>query len=201
MKTSMIIEMVGYAGSVLVLVAFLMTSVVRLRIVNSIGSLIFAVYALIIHSYPTAIMNFCLVLINIHYLRGLKNKGNSYELISVEAGDHFLDYMLNHYREDIEKCFPGIRMELAEVNRAYIVCCSTAPAGVMLGKEEGGVLDIMLDYSTPAYRDCSIGEYLLARLPEKGIRTLRYAGPVQNHREYLSKMGFALQDGIYRREL
>ena len=121
MKTSMIIEMVGYAGSVLVLVAFLMTSVVRLRIVNSIGSLIFAVYALIIHSYPTAIMNFCLVLINIHYLRGLKNKGNSYELISVEAGAHFLDYMLNHYREDIEKCFPGIRMELQEVNRAYIV--------------------------------------------------------------------------------
>lgn len=201
MKTSMIIEMVGYAGSVLVLVAFLMTSVVRLRIVNSIGSLIFAVYALIIHSYPTAIMNFCLVLINIHYLRGLKNKGDSYELICVEAGDHFLDYMLNHYREDIEKCFPGIRMELQEVNRAYIVCCSTAPAGVMLGREEGGVLDIMLDYSTPAYRDCSIGEYLLARLPEKGIRTLRYAGPVQNHREYLSKMGFALQNGIYRREL
>lgn len=201
MKTSMIIELVGYAGSVLVLVAFLMTSVVRLRIVNSIGSLVFAVYALIIHSYPTAIMNFCLVLINIHYLRSLKSKGNHYELVCVEAGDHFLNYMLDHYREDIEKCFPGIKVDLSEVNRAYIVCCSTAPAGVLLGKKEDENLDIILDYSTPAYRDCSIGKYLFARLGEKGIRTLRYAGPVQNHREYLSKMGFSRRDGIYIKNL
>ena len=61
----MIIELVGYIGSILVLVAFLMTSVVRLRVVNSIGSLIFAISALIIQSYPTALMNFCLVLISI----------------------------------------------------------------------------------------------------------------------------------------
>ena len=61
MNTSMIIEAIGYTGSALVLVSFLMVSVVKLRVVNTIGSLIFTVYAFIIHSYPTAIMNVCLV--------------------------------------------------------------------------------------------------------------------------------------------
>ena len=65
MTTDMIIEFVGYLGSFIVLISFLMSSVVRLRIVNGIGALIFAIYALIIRSYPTAIMNFCLIGINI----------------------------------------------------------------------------------------------------------------------------------------
>ena len=61
MDTGTLIEAVGYLGSALVLVSFLMASVVKLRVVNSIGSTIFAVYALIIRSYPTALMNFCLL--------------------------------------------------------------------------------------------------------------------------------------------
>lgn len=66
MNVSMLIEMVGYLGSVLVVVSMLMSSVIKLRVINTIGSGIFAVYALIIHSYPTALMNFCLVSINVY---------------------------------------------------------------------------------------------------------------------------------------
>lgn len=68
MNTSIIIELVGYLGSVLVVISMLMTSIIRLRVVNSIGAGIFTVYALIIQSYPTALMNFCLVVINIYNL-------------------------------------------------------------------------------------------------------------------------------------
>lgn len=74
MNVSMIIEMVGYTGSVLVVVSMLMSSVVRLRVINTVGSGIFAVYALIIHPYPTALMNFCLVTINIYNLIKLGRK-------------------------------------------------------------------------------------------------------------------------------
>ena len=69
MNTKFLIEAFGYLGSFLVLVSMLMTSVVKLRIINTIGSLIFTVYAFIIKSYPTAFMNLCLVLINVHYGR------------------------------------------------------------------------------------------------------------------------------------
>ena len=73
METATIYEIIGYVGSALVLVSFLMASVVKLRIVNSVGSLIFAVYALLIKSYPTMVMNICLVLINLYYLWKLRN--------------------------------------------------------------------------------------------------------------------------------
>ncbi len=66
--SSQMIEMIGYSASMLIVVSMLMTSVNKLRIVNSIGAGIFIAYALMIHSYPTAIMNFCLILINLYQL-------------------------------------------------------------------------------------------------------------------------------------
>lgn len=68
MNVAVMIEMVGYLGSILVVISMLMTSVIRLRVVNSIGAGIFTIYALIIQSYPTALMNFCLVVINVYHL-------------------------------------------------------------------------------------------------------------------------------------
>ena len=68
----MIIEMIGYLGSILVVVSILMTSIVKLRIVNMLGSGISMVYALMIRSYPIAFMNLCLVIINIYNLIKLR---------------------------------------------------------------------------------------------------------------------------------
>ena len=56
MTIEIILELIGYLGSLLVIVSMLMTSVVKLRIINTIGSVIFCGYALAIHSYPTAAM-------------------------------------------------------------------------------------------------------------------------------------------------
>ena len=90
MDTATLIEAIGYAGSALVLVSFLMSSVVKLRIVNTVGSLIFAIYALIIRSYPTAVMNICLVCINLYYLWKLRHKDSSYRLLSLQQGEAFV---------------------------------------------------------------------------------------------------------------
>ena len=42
------IEMVGYLGSALVVASMLMSSVIKLRVINTVGSGIFAAYALMI---------------------------------------------------------------------------------------------------------------------------------------------------------
>ena len=68
MNTTAIIELAGYLGSTLVVVSMLMSSVVKLRVINTIGSVISATYALIIHSYPLALMNICLIIINCYNL-------------------------------------------------------------------------------------------------------------------------------------
>lgn len=58
------VELLGYLGSALVVCSMLMTSVVRLRLVNMAGSVLSAVYGLIIGAYPLVLMNACLLAIN-----------------------------------------------------------------------------------------------------------------------------------------
>ena len=95
------IEMFGYLGSFLVLVSFLMTSVFKLRVVNTVGSVIFAAYALIIHSYPTALMNICLVGINLRFLWKMAHTRRDFELVKVKAEDNYLQHFLSVHDADI----------------------------------------------------------------------------------------------------
>ena len=198
----MIIEIIGYIGSFLVLVSFLMVSVVKLRVVNTIGSVIFMIYALIIKSYPTAIMNFCLVLINIHFLyRMSKTDDREYDLVKVKKNDGFLKYLLEKYQSDIQACFPSINLSLDNMNKGYIIMCGQIPVGITLGTSKNGVMNLILDYTIPEYRDFTIGNYLVSMLPEEGIKKLVYDGPTENHLLYLDKMGYKLEDGKFVKNL
>ena len=203
MDSKMLIEIFGYIGSFLVLVSFLMVSVVKLRVVNTIGSLIFMIYALIIKSYPTAIMNFCLVLINLHFLYRMSKTENNkeYELVKVKKNDSLLKYLVDKYHDDIEECFPGTKFNFPKMNKGYVVFCQNTPVGITLGQEKDGEMDLLLDYTTPEYRDFSIGNYLLPKLKEEGITKLIYSGSDEHHKEYLKKMGFEKQDKKYIKTL
>ena len=201
MNTTAIIELAGYLGSTLVVVSMLMSSVVKLRVINTIGSVISATYALIIHSYPLALMNICLIIINCYNLIKLLRSEQEYDLIPANPGDAFLVYFIDNYRQDIQNFFQGADLALSASDTAYIVCCGTTPAGLLLGNTSAGVLDIAVDYTTPAYRDCSVGKYLYSRLPEYGIRKLTCSGVLKKHEGYLVKMGFVLEDGKYEKQL
>ena len=194
-----VIEAIGYIGSALVLVSFLMSSVVKLRIVNTVGSLIFAVYALIIKSYPTAIMNICLVCINLYYLWKLRHKDSSYRLVELRPDEGFVVDFLKNNAEDIAGFFPDRAEAGSEANRAYAVFHGAEPAGLMLGREEDGVLDVALDYSTPAFRDCSVGKFLLGNLPRPLL--LRYRNAEETHLKYLKSLGFVEKDGVWERNI
>ena len=201
MNTSFIIEGIGFLGSALVLVSFLMASVKKLRIVNTIGSFIFMVYALIIHSYPTAIMNAALVIINLRFLWRMRSDGKEYELVPVDRSESFLRYFLQRYAADIQECFPQLALETDRADCSYIITCQGKPAGVFLGEKNGSEVDILLDYSTPEFRDFSLGTFLMDKLKEAGIRKLSYKGPDKNHQEYLEKMGFTKIPDGYEKEL
>ncbi len=205
MNTDVLKEAIGYTGSALVLVSFLMVSVVKLRVVNSIGSIIFTIYAFLIHSYPTAIMNLCLVLINIYYLVKMSNTGENaraYDLVRISVDDSMLRYTLNRQKDDIEKCFPGTSLDFEDANTVYLVCHDGKPAGIFIGeRNDEGVVDILLDYSIPEYRDFSIGQYLFSQLKNEGITSLTYSGPDDYHRDYLEKNGFTKSSNCYLKVL
>lgn len=200
-NSNFLIEAFGYMGSFLVLVSMLMTSVVKLRIINTIGSVIFTIYAFIIKSYPTAFMNLCLVLINLHFLWKMSRQDKVYEVVECDNDDTMLVYLLKHYRADIEKSFPGISLDLKETDKNYVVFCEGKPVGMSLGKMEGDTLDLKLDYSIPEYRDFSIGGFLFEHIARSDVKKIIYRGPDVNHKEYLKSQGFIKENDVYIKAL
>ena len=186
-----IIEMVGYIGSALVVVSMLMTSVVRLRIVNTVGSLIFMCYALIIGSYPTALMNLFLIGINVYQLTRLLRDHRHYDLIETKPGDGYASYFLSKNLEDIQTWFPEFSADGLQADTVLIVCCDSHPAGLFIGRQTGqNGIEILLDYTTPSYRDTSAGRFLHGQLKKKGYRTLLFRGNAPGHVDYMEKLGY-----------
>ncbi len=195
MTVSMMIELFGYLGSAMVVISMLMSSVIKLRVINTVGSVISGTYALIIGSFPLALMNICLVLINLYNLRKLLITKQPYHLVKCSREEATVQFFLEQYREDIRQYFVEPK---PEGDVAYLIFCGTAPAGILLGQtREGEALQVVMEYTTPEYRDCSIGKFLYAMLPEEGIRALAADNWTQAHRTYLEKMGYTEEKGKY----
>ena len=202
MTKEMWFEVIGYTGSLLVLVSMLMTSVVKLRVINLIGSAVFTVYALLIHSYPTAFLNACLVIINVVQLLRQRRTSKSYELQTLSGGDAFADWFLKKHEADILKCFPGLSMEILKDTEGFAVFFDDQAAGVLLGTQKDDSFEILLDYTTPAFRDCSVGTFLYGKMPEYGIRRLTSAADIPTHVKYMEKVGFVRDEsGLYVKEV
>lgn len=69
-----IVDFIGYLAPVCLVVSFLFKNVTKLRIVNSVGSLLFVTYGLLIGAYPVVVANAIIVGINIYHLLFEKKK-------------------------------------------------------------------------------------------------------------------------------
>ena len=191
MDTGTIIELIGYLGSILVLVSMVMTSVIKLRVINLTGSVIFAAYALMIRSYPTAVMNICLAGVNIYHLRRLLKEQKNYDLIPASLEDGFVSFLLRSNEADIRKFFPSFSAENVPADVVCLLCCDSNPAGLFLGKKlENGAVEVLLDYALPVYRDTTVGRFLYQRLVQEGFRSLVFRQNAPEHTPYLEKMGY-----------
>lgn len=194
----MFIEIFGYIGSALVVISMLMSSVVKLRIINTIGSVVSGIYAVIVGALPLGIMNACLIVINLWGLYKLLSSPKEYDVVESAGEESSVGFFLDTYGEDIKRYFPAFKRDRIRDKKAYTVYCEKKPAGLMLGEEKNGVLHVILDYSIPQYRDCSIGKYLYSALPDKNINVLKYTEELTDaHASYLVKMGFKKEDGAY----
>jgi len=76
MDKEFILNLIGYVGSALVLMSFLMASVLKLRLINIAGSVASVIYSLLIHAYPTVVMNGALILINLYFIMKILKQKN-----------------------------------------------------------------------------------------------------------------------------
>ena len=190
------VELIGYFGSALVVVSMLMTSVVRLRVINLIGSAIFAAYALIIRSYPTALMNIALMAINIYHLVRLLKEQKQYKLIKTDLRVGYINFLLDEYGDDIRGWFPEFSREGLQADVVCLMCCDRNPAGLFLGRQTApGDVEVLLDYSTPVYRDTSVGTFLHKQMAGQGISRRIFRSTAPKHTEYMEKVGYKKEPG------
>ena len=67
----MIYEIIGIAGTVLILIAFLNNSEKKIRIFDAVGAVCFVVYGLLTRTWSTAILNTALIVIQAIKLKRL----------------------------------------------------------------------------------------------------------------------------------
>lgn len=61
-------ELIGLAGTLFVLLSFLMKDLTKVRIINIVGALLFVIYGICINAWSTWILNAILIIIHIIYL-------------------------------------------------------------------------------------------------------------------------------------
>lgn len=195
MEASTLYELIGYAASVLVAVALTMRSVLRLRLINLVGSATFTVYGLLIHAYPVAVMNFAIVLINVYFLVDMLRAREYFELQEVPADSPYLQRFLAFYRDDIRRLIPDFDGDSAGHDVALLVLRNMVPAGVLLARKQGDdSLLVTLDYVIPGYRDLKAARFLFtqnaAYFTRQGIHRLLSRPGSEVHARYLRRVGF-----------
>lgn len=189
------VDWIGYIASVLVLVSLLMTSIVRLRIINLVGSAIFASYGFLIQSIPTGFMNSVIVLVNILFLIRFYRSKEYFTILNTTAQEPYLTHFLDFYRTDILKFNPRFADVSECCTLRFYVLRNMTPAGLFLGQRiDDHTLLILLDYATPAYRDLKIGRFIYmeneAMFQSLGYHRLQTFADQADQIRYLLKMGF-----------
>jgi hypothetical protein len=187
-----LIEIIGYAGSVLVAISLMMSAIVKLRIINLIGSLTFSIYGFIIGALPVGFLNGFIVLVNLYYLYEIFRTKEFFEILEVGHNDKYLKYFLNFHLEDIRKFNPGFEFDPNNTWESRFILRNSVPAGlVCMEKKDSQSIGIKLDYVIPGYRDFKTGKYVFNKLfSETGIKKIFADSNNKMHINYLKKMGF-----------
>ncbi|MFN8457675.1 MAG: hypothetical protein U0401_23965 [Anaerolineae bacterium] len=195
MDLASVYEIVGYIASALVAISLMMSSILKLRVINLIGAICFTAYGLLIGAYPVAVVNFIIVLIDLYFLYEMFTAKEYFTLLEVQKNSEYLEYFLNFYGQEIKKFFPNFSYNLSEQQLIFFTLRNLVPAGLFIGKiHDRDSLLVTLEFVIPGYRDFKIGEFLYSKKAQffkaKGFRKIYSESGSQTHNRYLQKMGF-----------
>lgn len=190
------VEWFGYLASLVVLISLTMTSIIKLRWINFIGCVLFAIFAYLINSIPTIFMNIGIACINLYFLYYIYYTKEVFKIISADTSSEYYQHFIATYQKTIEQ-----QISISELSSrsAYYILRDNVIAGVLVGDvEDGGIFNIKLDFVIPQYRDFKLGKYYFSDHPnffkQKGISILKTQSKDKNHTFYLEKVGFKKSD-------
>lgn len=70
----MFIELLGIVASLFVISAFICKDVKKIRILDSVGAVLYIVYGILIHSFANILLNSFLIIVQIYHLHKLRKE-------------------------------------------------------------------------------------------------------------------------------
>ncbi len=191
------VEILGYLASALVALSLSMKSLARLRALNLVGALTFAVYGGLLGIYPVLAVNGYIAVINIIFLLKMQpGRSEAFELLAIGSPENsYLRRFLEFHAEDIDRFFPGFDLDRQEAPAVVFILRDMLPVGlVVCRRRDAETLTVVLDYVVPSYRDFRCAEYFYRSWPrvinQEGVRRFLAQTEVTAHRKYLRKLGF-----------
>lgn len=68
------VEVLGYIASLMIALSLTMKNIVKLRVLNFIGCMLFTTYALLINAWPVAVTNGFIACVNVYFLLKMHNE-------------------------------------------------------------------------------------------------------------------------------
>ncbi len=207
MSEQLVFEIIGYVASVLVAISLMMSSIIRLRVINLLGAITFTVYGLLITAYPVAAVNAFIVGVNIYYLWGARRTKETFHALEIDTESAYLHHFLDYHRKDIERFFPAFKLHAVRRPLIVMVVRDATPAGLLVGEvRNDGTLDVALDYVAPQYRDFKVGTFLFDEsshlFERRGVTRVVTTSSNDEHRRYLGRVGFHVSEaGLYERAI
>ena len=104
MNADVVYELVGYAGSALVIGSIIQRSIFKLRVIGLIGSITFLVYGILIDAPPIVIVNVLGGSIHAYYLtRLIRSPAEIFDVLRVRPDSRLMAHFLEFHQSDIEK--------------------------------------------------------------------------------------------------
>lgn len=189
-------ELVGYLGSLLIIISLTRTSILHLRLVGLAGSASFLIYSLLIQAYPIAVVNVVIIGVHLYFLRQLLSKKiEFFTSLELHKDSRYLDHFLGFHSDDIESHQPGFDFEPRDDQVRAFILRDTVPAGVFIGRTcDDDTIEVELDYVVPEYRDFKVANFLYSDrsgiFADHGRRRIWTRPGSPAHVKYFEKLGF-----------
>ncbi len=213
--TRTVLEIIGWVGSILVIVSLAQARVLRFRWLNLAGALLAVLYNVALAIWPFAAMNAVIAVIDIYWVRkllGERHDPSAYSVVEVGPGDAYLSHVIGVHLEDIHTFQPSYAAPPASSPAegdgrrwAFLVQRAEETVGAVVVRDVGlGTAVVELDYVTPRFRDFTPGEFVYGRsgvFADHGVRRLVADKELATQTAYLRSVGFRDEAGAWIRDI
>lgn len=188
-------DILGYIGTVIILISLTMPNMLRLRTLNMIGGITISIYGFSIGSIPVGVLNSLTASVHLFYIARLLRQREQFDYVPIESVTNKLfSLFMDKYGDEIHKIFPFLDdVDFSKLTITMLLR-DLHPAGILAYMREGEKAIIHIDYVTPQYRDYSNSTFIFKikenELKKMGITIWEAKTTDKDHINYLIKSGF-----------